>query len=98
MRLARALQLLFVLSLGLCLFGGELGESLRLADDVSNDLVQISPTHVVKSDEATFQDVYSQRGITAEAEFIQGLMLISFAQRTSFSISDLLSLTCIQRK
>jgi len=98
MRLARAIQFLFVLSLGLGLFGGELGESFRLADDVSNDLVQVSPTHMLKCAEVASEELHPQRGITAAAVLIHELGLIPFADPTSPSVSDLLSLTCIQRK
>ena len=98
MRLARAFQFLFVLSLGLGLFGGELGESFRLADDVSNDLVQVSPTHMLKCVEVDSEELHPQGGITAASAFIQELVLIPFADPTSLSVSALLSLTCIQRK
>ena len=98
MRLVAALKFLFLLLLAVLLFGGEVGESACLVDDVSNDyilapaspvhqLVQRAPAHVI------FQGIF-----TVADELILELALIPPGEASRSSASDLLRLLSIQRK
>ena len=98
MRFPKELRLLFFLSLTLGLFGGELGESFRLADDVSNDLVQVSTTLDRKCAENASSDLISVKGIAVAEELILYAFIISSSKPAYFSASDLLRLFSIQLK
>ena len=98
MRLLKALQILFLLSLTLALFGGELVESYSLTDDVSNDLIQVSATPVHKCANLASCDLIQQEVVTAVEKLTVNPAVISFAGRDSSSASDLLRLLSIQRK
>jgi hypothetical protein len=88
----RQLHLLLLLSLTLGLFCGELNESFRLADDTSNDLVEISPGSPSKCAEAA-PAILSKRHPIVVEKFICNLAVI-----TSSGPRKLLRLLSIQRK
>ena len=68
MRLFNYLRVLLLLLLALGLIGGELGESFRLADDVSNDYVQVSASPAHKCVEIVFQSLISQESVAIAQE------------------------------
>jgi hypothetical protein len=98
MQFTKTVRVLFLLSLTLGLFGGELGESIRLADDVSNDFVQVSTTQIHKCGNIAPVDLISQKSITVAEEPFPSLIVVSFAKPAFSSASDLLRLISIQRK
>lgn len=98
MRFARKLRLLFFLSLTLSLFGGELGESFRLADDVSNDYVQMSASPLHKCVEIASQDLSSQGSVTLVQELLLSLPIHSSSDPSFYPVLDLLRLISVQRK
>ena len=93
----RSLLLLIVL-LALGLFGGELGESFRLADDISNDYVQVSASAFHKSVDNGSQAEVSQRVAPIVQELILSIPVILFSEPSLHSASDLLRLISVQRK
>ena len=98
MRFGKELRFLFLLSLTLGLFCSELGETFRLADDVSNDLVQVSNASTYKCAEIASRDVVSQRGVTVAHELILNLAVVTTIAAAPSSDPDLLRLLSIQRK
>jgi len=98
MRFIRRFQLLFLLSLTLGVFCGELVESVRLADDVSNDFVQVSVAPVAESAAVAQRDVISSRDIKAFRESIRGFAVIPSTALAISSGQDLLKFLSIQRK
>lgn len=98
MRFVRRFQLLFLLSLTLGLFCGELVESLRLADDVSNDFVEVSAAPIAKGAEMAQWDLCCRRGFTVFDESIRSLAVIPSTAFAILSAQDLLRLLSIQRK
>jgi len=98
MRFVKTLRFLFLLSLTLGLFGGEISESVRLADDASNDFVQVSakPTH--NCGKIAPGDLISQGSIVVAEGLVPNIAAIPFAKLAPFSASDLLRLISIQRK
>jgi len=98
MRFAKLLRFLFLFSLTLSVFGGELGESCRLADDVSNDFVRVSATPIYKVAEVAPRRLTSQRSIAITEELVPYLAISPFAKPARSSASDLLHLVSIQRK
>jgi hypothetical protein len=98
LRFARKLRLLFFLSLTLGLFGGELGESFRLADDVSNDYVQMSASPLHKCVEIASQDLSSQGSVALAQELLLSLRIHSSSHPSFYPVSDLLRLISVQRK
>ena len=98
MRFVRRFQLLFLLSLTLGLFCGELVESFRLADDVSNDFVEVSAAPISKGAETAQRDLRSRRGVTVFDESIRSLAVIPSTALVISSAQDLLRLLSIQRK
>jgi len=94
----KKLRVLFLLSLSLGLFGSELCESFRLADDVSNDLVQVSVGRIHKSVETASQDLIPQRCIVVAEELVLDLAGLPSVEPAPSSGSDLLRLISIQRK
>jgi len=93
----RRLHLLLLLSLTLGLFCGELGESFRLADDTSNDLVEISPDSISKCVEAEPSNLSKRCTIVVE-KFICKLAAIPLSGPVTSSPPELLRLLSIQRK
>jgi hypothetical protein len=98
MRFVRRFQLLFLLSLTLGLFCGELVESLRLADDVSNDFVEVSAAPISNGAEMAQWDLCCRRGFTVFDESIRSLAVIPSTALAILSAQDLLRLLSIQRK
>jgi len=98
MRFGKELRFLFLLSLTLGLFCGELGESFRLADDASNDLVQVSTASIHKCAEIASRDLISQRSITVPQELIVNFAVVTSTDAAPSSGPDLLRLLSIQRK
>jgi hypothetical protein len=98
MRFPNELRLLFLLTLALVCYGGELGESSRLADEVSNDLVAVSIAVDRKCAETPSQYLVSRNGITTAKELIPYLFAIPSITPAHSSASDLLRLFSIQRK
>jgi hypothetical protein len=98
MRFVRQFQLLFLLLLTLGLFCGELGESLRLADDVSNDFVEVSVATISTGAEMAKWDLSSRRGVTVFEESIRSLAVIPSTALAISSAQDLLRFLSIQRK
>jgi hypothetical protein len=94
----KALRLLFLLSLTLGLFGGEIGESICLVDDTANDFVQASVSSIHKCSETAPGHLISPRRIVLAEELVQPLPVISSTQSAPSSGSDLLCLISIQRK
>ena len=102
MRFVQRFDFLFLLSLALALFCGELSESARLVDDVSNDFVQVSAGRVSNSAETDWR-IYRRDGISRQAcrvfeEPVRGLSVIPSKQLAISSAQDLLRLLSIQRK
>jgi hypothetical protein len=97
MRFVKWFHLLFLLSLALGLFCGELGESVRLADDVSNDLV-VSAAPSSKCVEMAQPDVISRQGIMVFEESTRGPAVIPSTALAIPSAQDLLRLLSIQRR
>jgi hypothetical protein len=91
---------LFILLSALCLFCGELSESVRLADDVSNDLVQLSPasTAISKGAKIAERDVISRREITVFRDSVRSLLVIPSTALAIPCAQDLLRLLSVQRK
>lgn len=92
----------FLVLLSLALFCGELSESARLVDDVSNDLVQVSAARVSNSAETNWR-IYRRDGISRQAcrvfeEPVRGLAVIPSTPLAISSAQDLLRLLSIQRK
>ena len=98
MRFVKRFHLLFLLSLALVIFCAELSESVRLADDVSDDLVEVSAAPVPKSADMAQRDVISRRGIPVVEESGRSLDLISSTALAVSSAQDLLRMLSIQRK
>ena len=82
----------------LSLFSGELGELVRLADDVSNDCVQLSASPTHKSDGVAAGDLVTGSGIDVAQEFDFRLAFTLSAKPGQPSGSSLLRLLVIQRK
>ena len=98
MRFVKALRFLFLLSLTLGLFGGEISESIRLADDTSNDFVQVSAMHIHKCLEIASGHLFFQGSVGVAEELVPNLVFVPFAKPAPSSASDLLRLLSIQRK
>ena len=98
MRFVKTLRFLLLLSLTLGLFGGEIGESVRLADDTSNDFVQVSAKPIDNCGEIAPGDFISQGSIVVTEGLVPNFAVIPFAKLVPFSASDLLRLISIQRK
>ena len=98
MRLARALQFLFLLFLWVTLFGGEVGESACFVDDVSNDYIQAPASPVQQLAEKAPAHVILQGSFNLpEARMLRAAVVPSVELSFS-SASDLLRLLSIQRK
>jgi hypothetical protein len=98
MRFVKALRFLFLLSLALGLCGGEISESVRLADDTSNDFVQVSAKPIHNCGKIALGDLISQGSIVVAQGLVPNIAVIPFAKPAPFSASDLLRLISIQRK
>jgi hypothetical protein len=98
MRFVKTLRFLFLLSLTLGLFGGEISESVRLADDTSNDFVQVSAKPIDNCGEIATGDFISQGSTVVAEGLVPNFAVIPFAKLVPFSASDLLRLISIQRK
>jgi hypothetical protein len=98
MRFFKRFHLVFFLSLALGLFCGELSESIRLADDVSNDLVEVLPAAISTCAETGLWDVNSRQGISVLKESARSHSIIPFAARAILPAQDLLRLFSIQLK
>ncbi|HTZ48777.1 MAG TPA: hypothetical protein VMH20_14380 [Verrucomicrobiae bacterium] len=97
MRFVRALQFLFLLSLAVALFGGEVVESACFVNDVSNDYIQApaSPAHQLAK---KAQTPLRQIGAIGLGELASNFAVISSIKPAPSSASDLLRLLSIQRK
>ena len=91
-----ALRLLLVLSLAVALFGGEVGESARFVDDVSNDYIEAptSPVHKFTKMART-ELIYQRSGKVGEVSI---LTLLPSTEPPHSSGPNLLRLISIQRK
>jgi len=98
MKFVRRFQLLFLLLLTLGVFCDELVELVRLADDVSNDFVQVSIARVAECAEAAQWDETSSRRDAALREFIRGFAIVPSIALAVSSGQDLLRLLSVQRK
>jgi len=99
MQFTKALRFLFLLSLALGVFGGEIGESFHLTDDVSNDFVQVSASQIHKSGEIASARLISHLSLEVAEELVPCLAIIPFATPAiPSSGADLLRLVSIQRK
>jgi len=98
MRFVGALRFLFLLSLTLGLFGGEIAESVRLADDTSNDFVQVSAGHIHICGEIASGHLFFLNSVTVAEKLFPNLVVIPFAKPAPLSAPDLLRLLSIQRK
>ena len=90
--------MLFFLSLMLSLFCGELGELVCLADDTSNDYVQVSASPIHKSCGIASEDLVIRSGFAVAHEFAFHLTLTPAVRPGLSSGSSLLRLLSIQRK
>jgi hypothetical protein len=97
MHLVRALQFLFLLSLAVVLFGGEVGESACFVDDVSNDYIE-APTSPNSFAEMAPADLMPQRTNKVAEEFVWSFAVTPSNEAVLSSGSDLLRLLSIQRK
>ena len=79
-------------------FCNELVELVRLADDVSNDFVQVSIARVAGSAEAArWNETFGRRGAALQ-EFIRGFAIVPSIVLAVSSEQDLLRLLSVQRK
>jgi hypothetical protein len=98
MRSVKALRILFLLSLMLSLFCGEFGELVRLADDTSNDYIQVSASPIHKSGGIASEDLLTRSDFAVAQEFDFHLTLTPAVRPGLSSGSSLLRLLSIQRK
>jgi hypothetical protein len=98
MRYVRALQFVFLLSLALTLFGGEVVESACFVSDVSNDYIEtpVSPAHQFAKKAPA--DRVSQSYLNVAEELIPIVAVIPSFEPSRSSTPDLLRLLSIQRK
>ena len=96
MRSVRVLQFLFVLSLAVALYGGEVVESACFVNDVSNDYIESPASPVRKIAEMPPATVIPQINSKAAEELIWALAVTPSDEPTLFS--DLLRLISVQRK
>ena len=98
MRFARVLQLVFLLSLALTVFGSEIVESARFIDDTSNDYIE-APSSFVHKVSKKAPIVVFQTNTTMTEELVVILAVISCSEPAVFSSGrSLLRLLSIQRK
>ena len=97
MRLVRALQILFLLSLAVALFGGEVAESACFVNDVSNDYIQAPASRAHQFAKTALSNVLSQNNTNVAEELIL-LAVTPPIEPAPSSTSDLLRLLSIQRK
>jgi len=100
MRYIRRFYLLFLLLLSLGLFCGELPESVRLTDDVSNDFVEDSSAHASSAEEAAQAIPVSERAhsLTVQTPVFQKLSNNPEEWPAASSGRELLQLLSTQRK
>ena len=98
MKFVRRFQLLFLLLLTLGVFSDELVELVRLADDVSNDFVQVSIARVAECAEVAQWDETSSRRGAAPQELIRGFVIVPSTALAVSSGQDLLRLLSVQRE
>jgi len=98
MRLVRVLQFLSLLSLAIALYGGEVIESARFVNDVSNDYIESPASPAGKFGEIALVDVMSQRGAKVAQKMILNLAGLPSIEPVLSSASDFLGLLSIQRK
>ena len=98
MRLVKAFQFLFLLFLGLALFGGEVVESACFVNDVSNDYVQAPAPPAPQASQRAAAVVIAQRSINVAQESSLNPAIIPSLELSSCSAADLLRLLSIQRE
>jgi hypothetical protein len=98
MRFVKTLRFLLLLSVPLGLFGGEISESVRLADDTSNDFVQVLAKPIHNCGKIALGNLISEGSIVVAEELVPNIAVIPFAKPAPFSASDLLRFISIQRK
>jgi hypothetical protein len=98
MKFTNRFRLLLIVLLALGLFGGELSESFRLADDFSNDYVQASASALHKKVGDTSQGEVSQRVAPIAQQLIVSIPVIFFSESLLYPVSDLLRLISVQRE
>jgi hypothetical protein len=98
MKFANRFGSLLILLLALGLFGGELGESFRLADDISNDYVQVSASAFHKCVNNASQADVSQRVSPIAQGLVLSIPVVLFSEPSLYPVSDLLRLISVQRK
>jgi hypothetical protein len=98
MRLVRALKFLFLLLLAVLLFGGEVGESACLVDDISNDYILAPASPVLQLVQRAPAHLIFQGSFKVADELTLKLAVIPSGEASRSSASDLLRLLSIQRK
>jgi len=98
MRFTNKVRFFFIILLALGLFGGELGESFRLADDISNDYIQVSASAFHKCVDNASQAELSQAVTPIAQGLILSIPVILFREPSLHPVSDLLRWISVQRK
>jgi hypothetical protein len=98
MKFVRGSYFLFLFSLALGLFCGELPESFSLADDVSNDFVEVSFVPILEHVQIARGRVPSERRIALAVPSVRNLQYLPAIEPVLLSSPDLLRLLSIQRK
>ena len=98
MKFTNRFRLFLIVLLALGLFGGELGESFRLADDFSNDYVLVSASALHKNVGYASQGEVSQRIAPIAQQLILSIPVVLFSEPSLYPVSDLLRLISVQRK
>ena len=98
MRLRKVLKFLFLLSLALVLFGGEVVESACFVNDVSNDYIQAPASPVHQLAKKTPTDRTSPNIVKVVEQLMLKLAVAPSVESCFFSSPDLLQLLSIQRK
>jgi hypothetical protein len=71
------------------LFGGEIGESIRLTDDISNDLVEVSAPRSVQHAESGSPNPIIQSSVAVAEEIPLHCAIVPLTRSVSSSFSDL---------